>query len=362
MAIHHVVLGLTAAHPGRHLRAAGGPTPLAPERGNPTRKTVRGHALGIHGGAELAPRAAPVHLGPSMTAQEAFAAIALNCSAHIMVSAKFTAHSDDPEGVHELRVAIRRMRAALSIFQDAAAANRRFRIGNELRVLQRKLGAAREWDVLIDETIGQFPRRLRRQRVVHDVVKRAEAKRAAGHKAAHAVLRDPRCRDLLRRLHAWIDSQFIYGPPRLRDRRWKPEILSQPVTGFAAEIMQAYHGKARKLAENIRELDAKDLHRLRIRVKKLRYATEFFASLWHGRPLRRYLAALKELQEGLGTWHDTVVATDLFARLAAAGRADGKFATTPAGRWLAKRERALRREVGDLWDRLAKRKPFWEGG
>ena len=174
------------------------------------------------------------------------------------------------------------------------------------------------------------------------------------------MLRDPQCGNLLRRLHAWIDTQFVYGPRRLRDRRWKPKIMSAPITGFAAEILDAYHGKARKLAENIDALDASDLHRLRIRVKKLRYATEFFASLWPGRPLRRYLAALKELQQGLGTWHDAVVAADLFARLAAGERSARAFAATPAGRWHAKRERALRGEVGGLWGRLAKRRRFWD--
>ncbi len=357
MAIHQIVLGLARGSRQRRDQAAPRLTPFAPVRSTPV-KALRNGRDAPRDSAASVPRASAVHLAPAMTVQEAFAAIALNCSAHVMAAARFTGQTDDPEGIHELRVAIRRMRAALSIFQHAASAGRRFRINGELRALQRKLAAAREWDVLVDETIACLPKRLRKAREVRAVLKIAQAKRLAAHRTTHAALRDPHCKDLLRRLHAWIDSQFIYGPARLRSQRWAPEVLSQPVSGMAADVIGSYHRKARKLAQHIGRLDVKELHRLRIRIKKLRYAIEFFASLWPGRALRRYLAALRGLQQSLGAWHDTVVASDLFARLAPAERAE--FATTPTGRWLAGRERAQREEIAVLCGRLAKRKRFWE--
>lgn len=314
---------------------------------------------GSAGGLAMrAPAAAEVHIGPAMTAAEAFAAIALNCSGHVMASTNFALRRDDPEGIHQLRVAIRRIRAAFAIFQDGALENHRLRIGGELHVLQLKLGAAREWDVLLADTLGRIPNRLRKN--LRPLIKRVRTKRAAVSKRARAQLRTAHCGDLLLRLHAWIDNQLIYGPRRLRNRHWKQDVLSRPVGGLAAAILGAYYGKACKLGRKARRLDTKDLHRLRIRIKKLRYATEFFASLWPGRPLHRYLAALKELQDALGTLHDTAVAPALLARLKVSDGAAGALVMSALDVWLAKERRKGQKEVAALWDRFAKRKPFWE--
>lgn len=291
-----------------------------------------------------------------MTAGEAFAAIALNCSGHVLASTNYAARGNDPEGIHQLRVAIRRIRAAFAIFQDGALEHHRLRIGGELHVLQQKLGAAREWDVFLADTIGRAPKRLRKD--LRPLIECAERRRAAARRRARCELRSPHCGDLLRRLHAWIDSQLIYGPRRLRNRHWKQDVLAQPAVGPAATIMGAYHDRACRLGRKVRKLDIKGLHRLRIRIKKLRYAAEFFASLWPGRALKRYLAALRGLQDALGTFHDTALAPALLARLRASGGATG---STPAiDRWLSKQRRADRKDTAELWDRFAKRKRFWE--
>jgi CHAD domain-containing protein len=305
------------------------------------------------------PAPSPVHLGPAMTAREAFAAIALNCSVHITRSAGFAGRSDDPEAVHQLRVAIRRMRAALSIFQDAALPGHRVRMGDELRALQVKLGVAREWDVLIDDTLSRLPPPLRRDKAVRDLLARTQARRAAAHKSTRAVLRGSKSTDLLRRIHAWIDREFIYGPRSLQNPRWNRVALAQPALAVAAAVLAIYHRRAFRLGRKMQKLDADDLHRLRIRIKKLRYGTEFFGSLWPTGRTRRYVAALKELQQSLGTLHDIAVAPALLAR-AESPRSMAHSARPELDRWLAKAERAGRKEAARLWRRFTKREPFWE--
>jgi CHAD domain-containing protein len=294
-----------------------------------------------------------------MTAREAFAAIALNCSVHITRSAGFAGRSDDPEAVHQLRVAIRRMRAALSIFQDAALPGHRFRMGDELRALQVKLGVAREWDVLIDDTLSRLPPPLRRDKAVRDLLARTQARRAAAHKSTRAVLRGSKSTDLLRRIHAWIDREFIYGPRSLQNPRWNRVALAQPALAVAAAVLAIHHRRAFRLGRKMQKLDADDLHRLRIRIKKLRYGTEFFGSLWPTGRTRRYVAALKELQQSLGTLHDIAVAPALLAR-AESPRSMAHSARPELDRWLAKAERAGRKEAARLWRRFTKREPFWE--
>ena len=124
--------------------------------------------------------------------------------------------------------------------------------------------------------------------------------------------------------------------------------------------MRACHAKVRKLGKKIRKLDTVELHRLRIRVKKLRHATEFFGSIWPSRRTKRYLSALKDLQQVLGALHDATVAEKLVAHLKTAGGGDAKFATAPVHHWLINCQQRSRKEAIELWGRFAKRKLFWE--
>ena len=119
--------------------------------------------------------------------------------------------------------------------------------------------------------------------------------------------------------------------------------------------MQIFHDKARKLGSKVRELDPQEIHRLRIRIKKLRYATDFFGGLWPNRRTERYLAALKGLQEALGEFHDTTVADELIAHFTVTEGADVKPSTAPINRWLTKYQRDLRKKV------IEQQKPFWDG-
>jgi CHAD domain-containing protein len=104
-----------------------------------------------------------------------------------------------------------------------------------------------------------------------------------------------------------------------------------------------------------------ELHRLRIRIKKLRYASEFFGGLWPSRRTNRYLSALKDLQQVLGALHDATVAEKLVSDLeTAAGRANADFATAHVNRWLVDCQRRSRKDAIELWGRFVKRKLFWD--
>ncbi|MGP0092399.1 MAG: CHAD domain-containing protein [Xanthobacteraceae bacterium] len=307
-----------------------------------------------NGARRRALTAAPAQIDPAMSVRESLAVIAQACVAHIASSVAYASKSDDPEGVHELRVGIRRMRAAFSIFGYALPKKARSPIAEELRVLQRRLGAAREWDVLVEETIGRVPKRLREP--AGALIKMALAKRAEGHQRARAVLRDPDCSDLLVRLARWIDGHFGLGAP---GGSRAGAVLAGPVAGFAAEALSDYHAKVRRLGKRIDELDTSDLHRLRIRVKKLRYATEFFGDVWPGRRTQRYLFAVKDLQRALGTLHDGIVGAGLLADLGATAGTDVASVAGPIRRWLAKCQERDRRAAVELWRCFAKRNRFW---
>jgi inorganic triphosphatase YgiF len=358
--ISEVELELKSGQPARIYELAHRLNAVVPLWIETKSKAARGYDLVEH--AKLAaPKCGPIVVNTPMSVRECLAAIARPSVAHVLASANFACKSSDPEGIHQLRVAIRRMRAAFSILHGAMPESYRPRLAVKLQAFARKLGATRDWDVLVEETIASMPTRLRKQRPTANLIRIAQAKRAEGDRSAHASLRDPQYTEVLLQLASWADSQFVSDGSLPQEGKWKPDVLAGPAPGFAAQVMQTFHDKARKLGRRAHELDPPQIHRLRIRIKKLRYATDFFRGLWPNSRTAHYLAALKGLQEALGEFHDTIVADELIAHFTATEGADVKLSTGPVNRWLSKRQRGLRKQVIESWREFANQKPFWDG-
>jgi len=265
-------------------------------------------------------------LDPAMTVMEAFSAVIGGCMTHITTAAAVARFNDDPEGIHQLRVGIRRLRAAFSVFAPGLP-SRRPAVVKKLRALQQRLGAARELDVLIEETIASMPPKLRKRRGMRELTKAARASRVACHRRARTALASRRCTKLLSQLGPAIDrytKRYADGPGA---------DATQPITGFAVDVLRSRDRKARKLGDKIRDLGPPELHVLRIRIKKLRYATEFFRDLAPDAPSERYLRALKDLQRVLGAVHDAVVASALITRIGKRGGPDAERAATLVQDW-----------------------------
>jgi triphosphatase len=281
-----------------------------------------------------------------------------SCTTYVIVCASYASNSENPEGIHQLRVAIRRTRAVLAIIRRQVDEHPNLRIANDLRSMQRKLGGAREWDVLVNETLKRAPKGLLTKPVSVRLQEIVEAKRAEGHEQAHGALGGRRCTNLLSRLTHWIDAE-IGGSGKKRSTPSKGP-LAVPAAEFAATVIEDYHGKTRKLGRKIRTLDSAELHSLRIRIKKLRYATEFFGSLWPGRRMQKYLSSLKDLQQALGTYHDTTTAMNLLTGLPVKKSDDITPAIERIDDWLSNELQKLHEEVVTLWGRFRKKKPFWK--
>jgi len=357
MPISEVELELKSGDPARLFQLAHRLNAIVPLRIKPRSKTERGYDL-ANGATLAAAGATPIHLDADRSVRDSFAIIAQACLTEILTNVNHAYQGNDPEGVHQLRVSIRHMRSAYSLFRNAKVKAGRFAIADELRALQRKLGATREWDVLIDETFSFMPKKLRRS--ASNLIKIAEMKRAEGHQSVHDMLRDPRYTDLLLRLAFWLEQQFGLAAAHRRERQWKVNVLAKPIKGVASEVLSVRHAKVLKLGKRLRELDVDELHRLRIRIKKLRYMTEFFSDIWPGRRTDRYLFALKKLQGVLGTLHDTIVALNLVAELAASGGSNAAGAADHVNRWLVESQQCHRTRAIARWRKFAKRRLFWE--
>lgn len=253
-------------------------------------KAERGYRL-IVGHSAGAAKAEPIMLDRAGDVGEAFRAIAHACLRQFRLNETVLLLGGEAEPLHQARVALRRLRSAFSLYRgllrdDAHAAL--FRA--ELRWLALELGKVRNLDVLIAR-IGD-----------EDVRERIAAARARAFAQAHAELASARTRLLMIDLAEWL----TLGDWRTRPA--DPALLHRDVGGAARELLADRSKQLRRRGKRLAALDAADLHRVRIAAKKLRYATEFFESLYaHGKARHRrkaFLATLGALQDRLGALND----------------------------------------------------------
>jgi inorganic triphosphatase YgiF len=232
---------------------------------------------------------------------------------HLVANGAPARDSIDPEGVHQLRVAARRLRAALSLFAPLLPKSEVAHLRGELRWLARELGDARDVDVFLDETLEPL---LRRTSVGADLKRVAEEARLLREEARARVrhaLDSPRFPRLVLTLGRWLVA-----------RGWRAgvsgqalERLDAPARKSARPLIERRHRKVVSRGARIEELDAQARHRLRIRVKKLRYAGDFLRVLFpeSSDEARRDLRELARLQDILGRQNDAATTNRLLASI-----------------------------------------------
>src|SRR5579859_1327131 len=99
-------------------------------------------------------KAKPPLLHRAMEADEAFRLIAASAISHLSVNGDYLKRTGDPEAVHQMRVGLRRLRAAMTMFKPLLGDPVSQSLRSELRWLQQTLGAARDWDVLLADTVA----------------------------------------------------------------------------------------------------------------------------------------------------------------------------------------------------------------
>ncbi|OWK29589.1 CHAD domain-containing protein [Sphingomonas mucosissima] len=310
-------------------RTLGGELPL---RLGVLTKAERGYRL-AEGRLYTPVKAERVPIGAESDVAEAFATIAASCLRQFRLNEELLRSNPEPDALHQARVALRRLRSALSIFKPVVADDRSRHLAAELRHLARSLGAARDLDVLI-ETLGPH---------VNESVRAAHAEAYA---AALATLDAQRTRDLMIDLMAWIAS----GDWRVRPA--DPAATNQTAKRFASATLGKLRRRLKKRGSHLAELDDEERHQVRILTKKLRYATDFFGPLFTGKKARQrykvFSKKLAALQEHLGTLNDLATAPPLLAR----------HGIDPAALPAYKR-RALLTKASDAHAALVEAKRFW---
>ena len=262
-------------------------------------KAQRGYRL--LGAAPVAARAAPIMLAAPITAQAAFAVIARACMVQFRLNEALLLATADPVALHQARVALRRLRSALS-FNKAMLADSRFPgLCADLRWLAARLGKARDLDVLIARAGDNF---LREQLC---------KARAGAYRNAGRALRSVRARTLMIDLAAWIAIGDWRAAPETRAMR------DLSARCFAAMVLDRQFRRLRTAGRNLARLDDRARHEVRKTAKKLHYAAGFYASLFDGKRERqrhkRFVAAVQALLDQLGALNDLATVPGLLAAL-----------------------------------------------
>ncbi|MHA1518004.1 MAG: CYTH and CHAD domain-containing protein [Alphaproteobacteria bacterium] len=310
-------------------------------------KAERGFEL-LDGGDYTVEQARPVIVTPEMICAEAFRSIAHNCLRQIVANAP-AMREGRPEALHQMRVGLRRLRAAIALFGSMLEGNERELIKDKLRWVTQELGPARDLDVFAADVLEPLRAAHPGDHEIEEAYRGFKERHTAAYDRAIQSVHSEGFRAALLDLAAWIETGD-----------WATENAKRakvPIRLHALKVLARLRRGIKTRGKGLRQLSPAKRHRLRIRAKRLRYATEFFAATFPGKKsdMRRKesLAALEAMQDALGMLNDIATRKALLA----SGQEDSRL-HAPAidgdeeEKWLKESERA--------YGRFVKAKAFWK--
>lgn len=299
-------------------------------------------------------KAEPVEVAPEATLETLLEACVEACLRQIVANEAPAALGIDSEGVHQMRVGVRRLRSALSFFAPVLPARQRAALRALLRPLASALGPARDLDVFAEEWLAPALRARPDDAGLATLDARVRALRAERAEQVRRALESVHFPRLVLEIRHWLASHA-----------WRDQVLSAdsaalfaPARDFASRRLERRHRKTRRALRGLAEASSAERHALRIEAKQLRYAAEFTASLFPGRRARRYARRLAALQDALGVANDAVVAERIAAEIAGADAAAQHAAGFVTG-WAAHAAHAEIARLGRLAERFAEAGRYW---
>ena len=313
-------------------------------------------------GFDLAADAPPVaskprklRLDPSISLDEAFATILRSCLHHILVSVPAAEDGRDPEGVHQLRVSLRRLRSALDLMRSVGPLSNIEPLRSEARWLAQNLSAARDWDMFQRNTLPTIAKACPSVAGFDTLEQVSEKRRSAAYQKVRLALAERRCSCFVISLGGWIEA-----------RGWRSDVapedlgrLAEPAINFAGNVLSVQYAKVLKRGRGFKSLTAGELHRLRLAAKRLRYLADFLLPLYGERKsVRRFSRRLADLQEELGSYNDMAITASLFEGIGAESSESGMATAAIAG-WQAHASIGAEARLRSAWRDFTKTKTPW---
>ncbi|WP_312857939.1 CHAD domain-containing protein [Mesorhizobium zhangyense] len=264
---------------------------------------------------------------------------------------------DHPEGPHQLRVGLRRLRSVFSVYASVLNSPEAARIADEAKWLGQEVGRLRDTDVLANDIVrreaGYHPHELELSALADALSRQALEMR----KPLRDCLVGARTQKLLIDLARFVET----GGWLNREDTDQPERLIAPIGALAEKALRKRWKKVSKRAHGFEALNVNERHELRKELKKLRYGAEFFASLYPAKRVFPFIKRLQKLQAAFGDLNDAAMAKALLTG------AETSLAEAPqmqrAAGWVigASQVRAESSWAGVklLWQKLEHTRAFW---
>ena len=263
---------------------------------------------------------------------------------------------DDIEGVHQLRVAFRRLRSALRVFRAAVPRAATQAWADEMRWLANQLGPARDLDVFIDEGLhalsGKLP--LPGEEKLAELTQRH---REQAYQPVREMLASNRYGAFKQNFSGWLETEGWLNEELTDQHRQR---LEKPVVPFARRLLTRQRRKVVATGEEIDQNVPEQMHLLRIACKRLRYAAEFFRPLFEDMDV--FIDHLKQLQDLLGVMNDVAVMHQLLETLLT-GETDPEtlqYAGALVG-WRTRQYYEIKNSFNERWAEFIEAEQPWRG-
>ncbi|EIJ42456.1 hypothetical protein BegalDRAFT_1576 [Beggiatoa alba B18LD] len=314
-------------------------------------KAARGYGL-------YAPRspqfykAQDVTLTEQMSVEEAFSQILWQCLAHLQANENMVLAGTDPEGVHQMRVALRRLRSCLSLYKPLIPVSSYAELQTELKWLGSILGMARDWDVF-HLNIQQMSASVHDAQVLAELQSISSDFKNRAYALVRQSLQTPRYSRLLLSFSSWLTQ-----------KSWRTCVdetvlntLAQPASHFSDQILSSYDKRISKRGKNLLQLSAEKRHKLRILIKKMVYGSRFFATLYPSKSTREFIKSLALLQDDLGILNDLNVADELLTQAGVGLEAPMRYFLKG---WYAHQQANQLETLFTHWQTFQQQRAFWK--
>jgi len=296
---------------------------------------------------------------PDMTAEQAFVHIVWHCLEHLQSNEDIVLHGEDIEGVHQMRVALRRLRSCLTLYQALIPKQSHAKLRKKLKWITQILGVARDWDVF---ALSLQNMQSQEHKLSLSPIIKKELEALQTTVSSHQIEAYVNVRDALRSQN--YNRLLLSFGKWLTKRSWRRKLettalenLEHPALDFANQILNQHAHSVKEQGKTLAQLELEELHELRIAIKQMGYGTRFFTALYPRDLARPYTKTLSVLQDELGILNDGHVASDILNQA-------GLSSDTPVRHflngWYAHQQVTRLGNLEPAWQTFLEQPIFWK--
>ena len=281
-----------------------------PFRFSPHSKAERGYRLAE--GAQSDERkpyfAKHVTFAAGSSVELGFRDVLRSCLTQIAENRLAVLASEDPEGPHQLRVGLRRLRSAFRLFRPTLNPETVISLDQMARTIASEAGALRDLDVLIDEIVAPLVEKAPESLSFNALLENLNASRGKDTRSALVEhLKSAEVNAFLLNLAAYTEGRGWLDPENFD----QTTLLAQPIDVYSSHALSRQWKKVMKYGKRLEELTIPERHEMRKAMKKMRYGIEFFGSLYPEDTVKPFLKRMKKLQDIFGYLNDVAMAETL---------------------------------------------------